>query len=178
MAIAEMTTQSIAESLLAEFEEQAPITRRFLERVPEDKLTWKPHERSMTAGQLAYHLASVPSGVVRFVGTNPAIDPDFAFPQPASRDEVLKIHDAGVAALRELLPQFDDAAMRETWRLIAGGKEVVAIPRGVFLRNVMLNHWYQHRGQFSVYLRLLNVPVPASWGPSADEAPIFRQKTV
>jgi uncharacterized damage-inducible protein DinB len=174
MAIAEMT-QSIAQALLAEFEEQAPITRRFLERIPEDKLTWKLHEKSMTAGQLAYHLASVPSGVARFVGTNPATDPDFNFPQPASRDEILKIHDEGVAAVRELLPQFDDTAMNETWRLIVGGKEVVAVPRAVFLRNIMLNHWYQHRGQFCVYLRLLNVAVPASWGPSADEPPPFLQ---
>jgi uncharacterized damage-inducible protein DinB len=170
MPIAEIT-QSMARSLLAEFEEQAPITRRFLERVPEDKLTWKPHERSMTAGQLAYHLASVPGGVVRFVRTNPATDPDFNFPQPGSRDEILKIHDEGVATVRELLPQFDDVAMNETWRLIVGRKEVVAVPRSTFLRNIMLNHWYQHRGQFCVYLRLLNVPVPASWGPSADEPP-------
>jgi len=176
MAVAEMT-KSIAQALLAEFEEQAPITRRFLERIPEDKLTWKPHEKSMTAGQLAYHLASVPGGVARFVCTNPAVDPNFTFPQPASRAEVLKLHDEGVAAVRELLPQFDDAAMNETWRLMVGGKEVVAIPRGAFLRNIMLNHWYQHRGQFCVYLRLLNVAVPASWGPSADEPPPFMQNT-
>ena len=175
MVVAEMT-QTIAQSLLAEFEAQAPITRRFLERVPEDKLTWKPHEKSMTAGQLAYHLASVPSGVVRFVCTNPATDPDFNFPQPESRDEILRIYDDGVAAVRELLPQFDDAAMKETWRLFVGGNEVVAVPRGLFLRNIMLNHWYQHRGQFCVYLRLLNVAVPASWGPSADEPPPFMQK--
>ncbi len=174
MAIAEIT-QSIARSLLAEFEGQAPITRRFLERVPEDQLTWKPHEKSMTAGQLAYHLASVPGGVARFVSTNPATDPDFNFPQSASRDEILKVHDEGVAAVRELLPQFDDAAMHETWRLIVGGKEVVAVPRGAFLRNIMLNHWYQHRGQFCVYLRLLSIAVPASWGPSADEPPPFLQ---
>ena len=175
MAVAEMTSHLISKSLLAEFEAQAPITRRFLERVPEDKLTWKPHERSMTAGQLAYHLAAVPGGVARFVGTNPARDPDFSFPQPESRDEVLKIYDEGVATVREVLGQFDDAAMLETWRLIVGGKEVVAVPRGEFLRNIMLNHWYQHRGQFCVYLRLLNVPVPASWGPSADEPPPFWQ---
>lgn len=176
MVVAE-TTQSIAQSLLAEFEAQAPITRRFLERVPEDKLTWKPHDKSMTAGQLAYHLAAVPGGVVRFVGTNPAIDPDFSFPQPSSRDEILNIHDEGVAAARQLLPKFDDAAMGETWRLIVGGKELVAVPRVEFLRNIMLNHWYQHRGQLCVYLRLLNVPVPASWGPSADEPPPFMQNT-
>jgi uncharacterized damage-inducible protein DinB len=172
-----VVANSIAQSLLAEFETQAPVTRRFLERLPEDKLTWKPHEKSMTAGQLAYHLASVPAGVVRFAKVSPAQVPEFAsFPQPSSREEILKTLDETLATVRELLPQFDDAAMKEAWRLLAGEKEVLAQPRGLFLRDVMLSHWYQHRGQFCVYLRLLNVPVPASWGPSADEQPLFMQK--
>src|SRR6266576_4422956 len=166
-----------AQSMLAEFETQAPITQRFLERLPEDKLTWKPHEKSMSAGQLAYHLAFVPGGIVRFVQNNPAQAPDFAnFPQPATRQEILKTFDEGIAAVRELLPKLDDARMNETWRMVAGGREVLAQPRAQFLRDVMFSHWYQHRGQFSVYLRLLNVAVPASWGPSADEPPIFVQK--
>ena len=80
-----------------------------------------------------------------------------------------------VATVREVLPTIDDAAMNETWRLVAGEKEVLAQPRAQFLRDVMLSHWYQHRGQFSVYLRILNIPVPASWGPSADEPPLFMQ---
>jgi len=167
---------SIAQVLLAEFEVQALITRKFLERLPEDKLTWKPHEKSMSAGQLAYHLASVPGGLVRFVQNNPAEAPGFSFPQPASRQEVLDAFEESIAAVRSLLPKFDDAAMRETWRLVAGGEEVLAQPRAEFLRNIMFSHWYQHRGQFSVYLRLLNIAVPASWGPSADEPPLFLQK--
>ena len=180
MPIAEpVVADSIAQSFLAEFETQAPITRRYLERLPEDKLTWKPHERSMTSGQLAYHLAFVPGGVIRFVQNNPAQVPgEFNFPQPASREEILQKFDESIAAVREILPQFDDAAMHETWRLVAGGKEVAAEPRGRFLRNVMLSHWYQHRGQFAVYLRLLSVPVPASWGPSADEPPLFMQSAL
>lgn len=170
----------IANALLAEFEIQAPVTRRFLERLPEDKLTWKPHEKSMTAGQLAYHLASVPGGIIRFVQNNPAQAPEFGdanrFPQPASRQEILDKLEDSIGAVRSLLPKFDDAAMNETWRLTAGGKEVLAQPRALFVRDVMLSHWYQHRGQFSVYLRMLNVAVPASWGPSADEPPLFVQK--
>lgn len=162
---------SIAQMLLAEFEEQATVTRRFLERLPEDKLTWKPHSKSMTAGQLALHLALVPSGVLRAAEQLSAPAPDFKFPQPASLDEVLKAHDAGVERIRELLPTFDDAAMASKWSLTAGDQVVFSTPRGKFLRDVMLNHWYQHRGQFSVYLRLLEVAVPASWGPSADEVP-------
>jgi len=167
---------SIAQTLLAEFEIQAPITRKFLERLPEDKLTWKPHEKSMTAGQLAYHLAFVPGGVIRFVQNNPAQAPDFNFPQPASRQEILKTLDDSIAAVQTLLPKFDDAAMRETWRLFAGDRELLAQPRGLFVRDIMLNHWYQHRGQFCVYLRLLGAAVPASWGPSADEPPAFAQQ--
>ncbi len=169
---------SIAKSLLAEFEEQAPITRRFLERLPQDKLTWKPHEKSMSAGQLAYHLAFIPGGVVRFVKNNPAQAPEFAgFPQPASCQEILKTYDESIAAVRDLLPEFDDASMAETWRMVSGEREVLAQPRALFLRDVMFSHWYQHRGQFCVYLRLLNVAVPASWGPSADDPPLFLQKS-
>jgi uncharacterized damage-inducible protein DinB len=168
---------SIAESLLAEFETQMPITRKFLERLPEDKLTWKPHERSMTAGQLAYHIATIPSGIVRFVENNPAQAPgSFNFPQPASRQEILEKLDESIVTVRKLLPRFEDSAMNETWHLMALDKEILAVPRATFLRDVMFSHWYQHRGQFSVYLRLLNVPVPASWGPSADEPPPFMQK--
>ena len=179
MPVAETVANSIAQSMLAEFEIQAKVTRKFLERLPEDKLTWKPHEKSMTAGQLAYHLATVPGGIARFVRNNPAQVPQsFEFPQPSSRAEILKALDESLATVRELLPQFDDAAMHETWHLMAGDKELAAQPRGLFVRDVMLSHWYQHRGQFSVYLRLLNVPVPASWGPSADEPPSFMQNAM
>jgi uncharacterized damage-inducible protein DinB len=168
---------SIAQSLLAEFEGQALITRKFLERLPGDKLAWKPHNKSMSAGQLAYHLASVPGGVVRFVQNNPVQAPEFAsFPQPASCQEILKTFEESIAAVRSLLPKYDDTAMKETWRMVAGEREVLAQPRAEFLRDVMLSHWYQHRGQFSVYLRMLDVAVPASWGPSADEPPAFTHK--
>jgi uncharacterized damage-inducible protein DinB len=167
---------SIAQTLLAEFEVQAPVTRKFLERLPEDKLTWKPHEKSMTAGQLAYHLAFVPGGVIRAAQNNPQQAPDFKFPQPASHQEILKTFEESIATVRSTLPKFDDAAMRETWRLVAGDQELLAEPRQDFLRDIMFSHWYQHRGQFSVYLRILGVPVPASWGPSADEPPAFVPK--
>lgn len=164
----------IAQAFLAEFETQAPITRRFLERLPADKLTWKPHEKSMTAGQLAFHLATVPGGIAKFVQNNPAEAPkSFEFPQPASHEEILKAFEESVTTVRRILPKFSDAAMVEMWHMMSGGKEVLAQPREDFVRDIMLSHWYQHRGQFCVYLRLLNVAVPASWGPSADEAPNF-----
>ncbi|MBB5340846.1 DinB family protein [Tunturiibacter gelidoferens] len=166
----------LAQSLLAEFEDQVPVTRRFLERLPDNKLTWKPHSRSMTAGQLAYHLAFVPGGVVRGAQKDQIPPPEFQFPQPASVQEVLDAFDQSVATVREVLPGFDDAAMNATWRIVAGDQEIAAMPRVAFLRNIMLNHWYQHRGQFCVYLRLLDVPVPSSWGPSADERSALQQE--
>ncbi|NYF49839.1 DinB family protein [Tunturiibacter gelidoferens] len=166
----------LAQSLLAEFEDQVPVTRRFLERLPDNKLTWKPHSRSLTAGQLAYHLAFVPGGVVRGAQKDQIPPPEFQFPQPASVQEVLDTFDQSVATVREVLPGFDDAAMNATWRIVAGDQEIAAMPRVVFLRNIMLNHWYQHRGQFCVYLRLLDVPVPSSWGPSADERSALQQE--
>jgi len=170
---------SMAEVMLAEFEVQAPITRKFLERLPEERFTWKPHEKSMTAGQLALHLASVPGGVVRLAQQNPAPVPqpeNFTFAQPATREEILRKHEESLATVRSVLAKFDDAAMNETWRFAAGDQEFMAQPRAQFLRDVMLSHWYQHRGQFSVYLRMLGIAVPSTWGPSADEAPAFLQK--
>lgn len=167
---------SIADALLAELEIQVPVTRRFLDRLPEDKLTWKPHERSMTAGQLALHLATTPAGVLQLVQKNPAQSTGrFVFPQPASCEEILQALDDSIATVKKLLPRVDDAAMQETWRLVLGDRDIMGLPRVAFLRDVMLSHWYQHRGQFSVYLRLLDVPVPASFGPSGDEPPLFMQ---
>src|SRR5579864_6236392 len=168
---------SVAQQLFAEFEEQIPITRTFLERLPEDRLMWKPHDKSMSAGQLAFHIAFVPGAVIQAVQQNPRQAPDFTkIPQPSTLQEVLRTYEESVAAVKSYLPHSDDATMRETWRLVDGDKELLAIPRGQFLRDIMLNHWYQHRGQFGVYLRLLNVAVPASWGPSADEQPRFPLK--
>lgn len=167
---------SIANLLLAEFESQVPVTRRFLERLPADKLTWKPHPKSLSAGQLAYHLAVVPGSVIRSAQASIVPPPDFQFPEAASVQQTLDLFEDSVATVRNVLPGFDDDAMHATWRVVAGEQELLALPRGQFLRDIMLNHWYQHRGQFGVYLRLLNVAVPSSWGPSADEPMPFQKQ--
>jgi uncharacterized damage-inducible protein DinB len=170
-------SMSLAQTLFAEFEAQAPITRRFLERLPEDKLPWKPHDRSMTAGQLALHIAGVPGGVIRLVQHSPVQVPDFNnMQQPSGLQHILDTLDNSVIAVGSILSQLDDVALQATCRLMRGDQEVLAMPRVWFVRDIMLNHWYQHRGQFSVYLRMLNVPVPASWGPSADEQPGYLQR--
>ncbi|MEX2260693.1 MAG: DinB family protein [Bryobacteraceae bacterium] len=168
----------IAQALLAEFEQESIVTRRFLERLPEDKLTWKPHERSMSAGQLALHLALVPGQVVELARQDSVPVPEFnqPNPQPESVREVLEALDQSVRTVKGILQNLDDASMQKTWRAMKDGQEIVAMPRAVVLRSILLNHWYQHRGQFSVYLRLLGQKVPASYGPSADELPEFLQQ--
>jgi uncharacterized damage-inducible protein DinB len=168
---------TIAKSFLAEFDNEVPKTKQFLERVPADKLAWKPHEKSMTAGQLALHIATVPGGVVRLAAQDPAQAPDFNAPrpQPASIGEVLSALEQSSETVHATLPTFDDQRMQAIWRLVKDGKDLLVLPRMNFLRNIMLNHWYHHRGQLGVYLRLLGAKVPSSYGPSGDEVPDFFQ---
>lgn len=172
-----MATNQIAAGMLAEFEQELNTTRRFLERVPRDKLTWQPHEKSMTAGQLALHIAEAPEGVLQLCQPDEAEAPDFSGgrPQPAALGEVLAALDKSAAYVRETLPAISDARMHETFHVTQGGKPLVAMPRVAFLRSIMLNHWYHHRGQLGVYLRLLGASVPSSYGPSGDEMPDFSQ---
>jgi uncharacterized damage-inducible protein DinB len=166
---------ALAQTLLAELEQEATITRPFLERLPANKLSWRPHEKSMTLGQLALHIARVPGGICTMAQADEVPAPDFAAPnpQPQSQEEVLTAFDQSIATARELLPQLDDAAMGRTWSATVEDKPVLSMPRAAMLRAILLNHWYQHRGQLGVYLRLLDVPVPSTYGPSADEPPAF-----
>src|SRR5580704_1994621 len=162
---------SIAQSMLGEFEHESRITRKFLERVPQDKLKWKPHEKSHTAGELAWHIAIVPGNVVRLALVDEAPVPDFAtfFKQPGSLQEILGAHEKSVETVREILPTLDDARLMTNWSAMLDGKPIMTMPKVMFLRSIMLNHWIQHRGQLGVYLRLVGAKVPASYGPSGDE---------
>lgn len=161
---------TIAQSLLTEFEHELTTTQKFLERVPESKLTWKPHEKSMTLGQLALHIAQVPYGVLDLAMLDEASPPDFSTrDQPASVREVLDALAHSAAYVRKTLPTIDDERMHEVFAIVQGNRPIMSMPRMAFLRSVMLNHWYQHRGQLGVYLRLVGATVPASYGPSGDE---------
>lgn len=162
---------SIAQGMLGEFEHECKTTRKFLERVPQDKLMWKPHEKSHTAGELASHIAMLPELVTRFVLVDESPIPDTAalFKQPATVQEVLVSHDKTAEAVRKILPTLDDARLMTNWSAMVDGKPVVTIPKVMVLRLFMLNHWIQHRGQLGVYLRLVGAKVPASYGPSGDE---------
>ena len=163
---------SLAEGMLQELDQEAQTTRRLLERVPADRLTWRPHAKSRTLGELALHVATVPGGVAEFVSQpSPVQAPQFIDPSPLAASELLPAFDESIAKAKKILGEMDDTALLETWRLMSGDREIFAIPRIGFVRSVMLNHWYHHRGQLSVYLRELDIPVPSIYGPSADENP-------
>jgi uncharacterized damage-inducible protein DinB len=156
-----------------EIDQEAATTKRVLQRVPTGKLGWKPHPKSMTLGQLAMHVATIPGGIANLAKVDVfEIDPaNFAPRQPESTDEVLVALDASVQSAKEYLDGVSEASLAGMWKANVHGREIMAMPRVAMLRALMLNHWYHHRGQLSVYLRLLEVPVPSIYGPSADENP-------
>lgn len=161
----------VIDAMLQELEQEAGTTRRVLERVPGDQLGWKPHERSWTLGQLALHVATVP-GAIAEIATKPSISvPQFSQPSATSTAELISTLDESIAKAKTLLGGMDDATLASTWRLMNGDREIFAVPRAVLLRSLMLNHWYHHRGQLSVYLRQVGARVPSIYGPSADENP-------
>ena len=169
------SNREIATSFLAEFEQELGTTKKFLQRIPEKQLTWRPHEKSMTAGQLALHIAQAPEGVLRLSQPDEAAPPDFSAgrQQPATLGEVLDALEHSAAYLRQTLPTMDNSRMNDAFRVVQGGRTLMSLPRAAFLRSIMLNHWYHHRGQLGVYLRLLGTAVPSSYGPSGDEMPRF-----
>lgn len=156
---------------LAELEQEAQTTRRVLERVPGDKLSWKPHAKSMSLGQLATHVATIP-GVIAQILVKDSLDLS-GFEEPAAKSaaELIPSFNDGLRTAREILGSMEEQKLLGTWKLTGNGKELLAMPRLAVVRSVLLNHWYHHRGQLSVYLRLLDVPVPSIYGPSADENP-------
>ncbi len=164
----------LSEALLPEWEHEMANTRTTLERVPENKLGWKPHEKSGTMGWLAGHLANIPSWATftlaeesldlapRGVRLAPA-------PAPNSRGELLETFDKNVAAGRAAIAGASDAQLVKPWTLLSNGKTIFTLPRIAVLRSFVINHTIHHRAQLGVYLRLNNIPVPALYGPSADE---------
>jgi uncharacterized damage-inducible protein DinB len=161
----------LVDSLLAEIDQEAQTTKRVLERIPENKLNWKPHPKAFSLGQLALHIASVPGSVAAAAAPDTMEAPTFSQPEAKSRQEVLDTFTKSLATARETLQKMDDARLLSTWSLTKNGKVLMSIPRIAFIRSILMNHNYHHRGQISVYLRMLDVPVPSIYGPSADENP-------
>lgn len=167
---------SMTDAILQEFDNEAKTTRRVLERVPTDKLDWKPHPKSMALGVLALHIAGSPAVIAGWAAQDETAFAGDKTPPPSSTAEILAVHDAGVKTVKETLGKIGDEGLKKMWKATSGGNTLMTMPKASLVRSVVLNHWYHHRGQLSVYLRLLDVPVPSIYGPSADENP-FAAKT-
>src|SRR5262245_14614577 len=165
---------SISASLLPEFDQEMASTRKALERTPDDKFDWKPHEKSWAMGGLATHLANLPIWTVYTINQDsldlaPPSGESFTVEPKNSREELLKDFEKSVAAARDAIDGASDEEMLKPWTLLKGGVTLMTLPKIAVLRSFVMNHIIHHRGQFTVYLRLNNVPVPSIYGPSADE---------
>jgi uncharacterized damage-inducible protein DinB len=159
------------DSILEELGREAETTRRVLERVPSDKLSWKPHQKSKSVGELAWHIASIPRRVAAMVQDDDVdVTSVKAPPMPQTTAGIMEGFERQIAEAKELLSKLDDSALSRRTTMRRGDVKLFAGPKLALLRTVMLNHGYHHRGQLSVYLRLLNVPVPPIYGPTADES--------
>ena len=162
-----------AETILPEFDQEMAKTRQVLERVPEDKLEWRPHPKSNTIGWNANHLAEMPGWVDGTINHSsldiaPPGGPRYESPKLTSRAAILEVFDRNVAAARKAISGVRDEAMREPWSLLQGGKPMFTMPRAAVIRGFVLNHIIHHRAILCVYLRLNDVPVPGMYGPSGD----------
>ena len=167
---------SMIAALLQEFDNEAKTTRRILERVPSDKLSWKPHPKSMSLGVLALHVAGSPAVICGWAAEDETEFKGEPPPMPSSTTEILAAHDQSVKKSKEMLGGLGDAGMQKMWSGKAGGNTLMTMPKAVLVRSMVMNHWIHHRGQLSVYLRLLDVAVPSIYGPSADDNP-FASRT-
>jgi uncharacterized damage-inducible protein DinB len=158
--------------LLGELEQEAATIKRHFEAMPESKLTWRPHAKSMTLGQLALHIAQMPGSIAELAQADTVPAPEFPpATQPKSRAEVLEMLNTSVAKAMKLLSPMTDQQLMTNWSAVRDGKAIFTVPKVALIRAILLNHVYHHRGQLSVYLRLLDAKVPATYGNSADENP-------
>jgi len=161
------------EAILAEFRAEVPATQRILERVPQDKLAWKPHAKSRSLGELAFHIANLP-GMIEKIAKSDEFTPGSGPPTPiTSVEQIRSTFEKSAHAAEEALSSITEQTALGTWRMVFKGKEILRRPRIAAFRTNVLNHLYHHRGQLSVYLRLLDVPLPPVYGPTADENPFL-----
>jgi len=157
--------------ILDELTREAATTRRVLERVPSDQLAWRPHQKSKSIGELAWHVASIPSRIAKLIQDDEAdVTSVKQSPMPETTAGLVEGFDRQLAEAKELLARLDDAALSRMTTMRRGDLKIFSGPKRALIRTVMLNHTYHHRGQLSVYLRLLDVPVPSVYGPTADES--------
>ena len=165
---------ALSQALLPEFDHEFAGTRKTIERVPDDKLAWKPHAKSFSMGDLAIHLAEIPGWMGATIDldsfdVNPPSGQHYERPKLGSRQEILEAFDKNVATARATVAAASDEHLMKPWSLLSGGKPILTMPRIAVLRSFLMNHTIHHRAQLGLYLRLNDIPVPGLYGPSADE---------
>jgi uncharacterized damage-inducible protein DinB len=165
---------TIGQSMLPEFDQEMQNTRKVLERAADEKWGWKPHEKSGTVGWLAGHVATMPGWIGMTLQTEeldyaPVDGPSYEPPKIENRQQLLAEFDKNATEARAALASASDADMMKDWTLKAGGQTIFTMPRVACVRGMVLNHIIHHRAQLTVYYRLLGIPVPGLYGPSADE---------
>ncbi|MEO7673934.1 MAG: DinB family protein [Pyrinomonadaceae bacterium] len=169
---AETKQMRLVDPILMEINQEAETTKRLLEVIPEDKLSWRPHPKARSLGELAMHVATLQAGVAEIAQADSkeagSFPPDL---EATSRAEILDAFAASLKKAKDIVASTDDARALAEWRLTKDGSTIMAMPRIGFWRSILLNHNYHHRGQLSAYLRELDVPLPSIYGPSADTDP-------
>ncbi|WP_145945409.1 DinB family protein [Paenibacillus sp. Y412MC10] len=159
---------NMIEDWIRELKRETESTRLLLERLPEDKLSWRPHPKSMSLGQLALHAAGVPGGLAQLLDEAVSEAPVVPLPEPTTRKEVLEALEWSVSLAESKLREWGEDGLRNSWKLVSNGETILEAPRIDMARSLMFNHVYHHRGQLTVYLRLLGISVPGMYGPTAD----------
>jgi uncharacterized damage-inducible protein DinB len=167
---------SMGKALLGEFDQEMKSTRKVLERIPDDKWDWKPYEKCGTLGWMAGHVATLPGWASMTIQTDsldyaPVDGPGYTPPKTSNQKELLAVFDGCVAETKKALENASDEDLMKNWTLLAGGKTIFVMPKVACIRGMVFNHLIHHRGQLTMYLRGMGVPVPGMYGPSADEMP-------
>ena len=163
---------ALVDALLPEFDREMAVTRKLLERVPDGQFDWRPHDKSMTLGALAQHVARIPLWGYETLAKTELVLDNVERPAATSRADILDAFDRNVTDSRAALVGKTDAELMALWTLKSEGRTIFSMPRAAVWRSFMLSHLVHHRGQLTVYLRMQNVPLPSIYGPSADEKPL------
>lgn len=159
-------------SLLSEFEQECLSTQNLLDVIPEDRLNWQPHEKAMTLGQLALHVATIPGRNLGFaVDTQVQVEVIVQHPEANSKEMILTAFAKSISSAKQILSNPSDSWLEKDWKLMNGQGLIANMPCASFVRAFVFNHWYHHRGELTSYLRALNCKIPSVYGPTADVNP-------
>jgi len=159
-------------NLIAELEFEMTSTSKLLDLIPKDKLTWRPHEKAMSLGELAFHVANIPGNVLSFANKGKTEVTTFLYHHiPDSKKEIIESFPESIKKARLVLEKATRDWGSTNWELLKDGKSILTMPRSLMSRLLVFNHWYHHRGELVTYLKILNIPIPSIYGPSADENP-------